>query len=125
MTRWECPEHGVVSCSEPTRDGKRWCVLCLRFSMSLIEYVPKDALAAALVAGVEVAGKVRDANQAERRRLEGQRDAVRMLLDRARRYVKHSDACAARTDATEACGCGLRAWEDDMDETVVRQEVVV
>ena len=46
IERWECPKHGVVACSEPTQEGKRWCVLCLRFTMALVRYVPAEEVAA-------------------------------------------------------------------------------
>lgn len=42
-----------------------------------VEVVPKDMLAAAVVAGVEVAGKVRDANRADRDRLRAEVEALK------------------------------------------------
>lgn len=44
--------------------------ICPECDQQMVVYVTQDALAAAVVAGVETAGKVRDANQAERRHLE-------------------------------------------------------
>ena len=67
----------------PRQKGRRTWYENHPKSWALVEVVSKEALARAIVGGVEVAGKVRDANQAERRRLEAENEALGRALTEA------------------------------------------
>ena len=61
-----CPGEHLGEFYMPLDPGES--TICPMCDLEMVVYTTRDALATAVVAGVEVAGKVRDANQAERAR---------------------------------------------------------
>lgn len=77
-TLFVCP-----SCGRNTTDSDFIDCECPVDEWVEVTAVSREALETGLVAGVEVAGKVRDANQAERRRLEAENERLRSLILKA------------------------------------------
>lgn len=78
----------------------------LRVALDLAGVVPKDVLATALLAGVEVASKVRDANQEERRRLEAENERLRDALNALDEFIGHDGTCEIAYGGHD-CTCGF------------------
>lgn len=91
VTIARCPEHGL--------HGERTeCFVC-GGPVEQVRMVPAEFVEGAVVAGVEVAAKVRDANQAERRRLEAEVERLTRERDRAVEARENANAATLRAEA--------------------------